>query len=285
MNPAENDQPISQEEWDLIAGDVLGDLSEEEKQSYDELGLERHRESHDELAKTAAAIHLVFETANMESMPDQLRERILSDAVGHLKPTAVRTREPHASVVSARTDERESGPKVTTATSHTAAIGKREITAWLAFAASLAFAIVVWNRNAPTETPALSLADARNGLIQTANDVTQVSWAEGTTPFENAVEGDVVWSNARQSGYMRFVGMPVNDPLVEQYQLWIIDPERDEEPIDGGVFDVTSDGEAIVAINAKLAVLDPAAFAITIEKPGGVVVSTQERLPLIASIQ
>ena len=83
---------------------------------------------------------------------------------------------------------------------------------------------------------------------------------------------------------MRFVGMPVNDATAEQYQLWIIDPDRDEEPIDGGVFDIESSGEVVVPINAKLAVLNPAAFAITIEKPGGVVVSTQERLPLIAPV-
>ena len=78
--------------------------------------------------------------------------------------------------------------------------------------------------------------------------------------------------------------MPPNDPSQEQYQLWIIDPERDAEPIDGGVFDVASSGEVVVPIQAKLKVLKPAAFAITIEKPGGVVVSTQERLPLLAQV-
>ena len=84
---------------------------------------------------------------------------------------------------------------------------------------------------------------------------------------------------------MCFVGMPVNDPTVEQYQLWIIDPERDDEPIDGGVLDITGTGEVFVAIDAKLNVIEPAALVITIEKPGGVVVSTQERLPLLAAVQ
>ena len=78
--------------------------------------------------------------------------------------------------------------------------------------------------------------------------------------------------------------MPVNDPGVEQYQLWIIDPRRDDEPIDGGVFDISKSGEVIVPINAKLDVISPQAFAVTIEKPGGVVVSTQERLPLLAKV-
>jgi hypothetical protein len=82
---------------------------------------------------------------------------------------------------------------------------------------------------------------------------------------------------------MRFVEMPVNDPAVEQYQLWIIDPERDKEPIDGGAFDITSTDECLVEVDAKLRVNRPVAFAVTIEKLGGVVASTQERLPLLAS--
>jgi anti-sigma-K factor RskA len=85
-------------------------------------------------------------------------------------------------------------------------------------------------------------------------------------------------------GFMRLIGMPINDPLQEQYQLWIIDPLRDDEPVDGGVFDIAESGEVIVPIQAKLHVTKPAAFAITIEKPGGVVVSTQERLPLLAVV-
>jgi phosphotransferase system IIA component len=44
--------------------------------------------------------------------------------------------------------------------------------------------------------------------------------------------------------------------------------------VDGGVFDIqASNGEVIIPINAKLAVNKPTAFAITLEKTGGVVVS------------
>ncbi len=68
---------------------------------------------------------------------------------------------------------------------------------------------------------------------------------------------------------MRFVDLPINDPEVEQYQLWIIDPSRDDEPIDGGVFNITSPGESIVAVQAKLPVNRPTAFAVTIENQAG----------------
>jgi hypothetical protein len=39
------------------------------------------------------------------------------------------------------------------------------------------------------------------------------------------------------------------------------------------VFDVASSGEVIVPFESRLSVRGPAAFAITAEKPGGVVVS------------
>ena len=100
------------------------------------------------------------------------------------------------------------------------------------------------------------------------------TWSPPDAPgFEN-VEGDVVWSNERQLGFMRLRGLPVNDPELRQYQLWIVDPRRDARPIDGGVFDIAGGkDEVIIPIDAKLDVNTPAAFAITLEQPGGVVVS------------
>ena len=84
----------------------------------------------------------------------------------------------------------------------------------------------------------------------------------------------VVWNDERQEGYMLLTGMPANDPATSQYQLWIVDPDRDENPVDGGVFDVPSgEPSVVIPIDAKLAVSNPAVFAITREQPGGVVVS------------
>lgn len=94
--------------------------------------------------------------------------------------------------------------------------------------------------------------------------------------------GIIAWDAVSQTGFMRLNRLPVNDPSVQQYQLWIIDPERDDAPIDGGVFDITQSGESYIPIDARLKVLSPAGFAVTIEKPGGVVVSDQSRLPLLA---
>lgn len=100
----------------------------------------------------------------------------------------------------------------------------------------------------------------------------------------NAGFGTVAWDSKSQTGFMSFEGLPKNDAAVQQYQLWIIDPKRDDKPIDGGVFDIVDSGRSLVPIRAKLAVIEPAGFAITVEKPGGVVVSDQSRLPLLALV-
>lgn len=112
---------------------------------------------------------------------------------------------------------------------------------------------------------------ARASLLGDAATVT-LPWSGGEGRYA-AVSGDVVWNDPAQSGFLRLVGMPVNEPGKAQYQLWIIDPERDAHPVDGGVFDVGSSGEVIIPVQARLAVDRPTTFAITLEKPGGVVVS------------
>jgi hypothetical protein len=105
---------------------------------------------------------------------------------------------------------------------------------------------------------------------------------------ELAITGDVVWSDARQEGYLRFRGLPANDPKRYQYQLWIFDAGRDERfPVDGGVFDiarVTADGDVIVPIRAKLPVGRPGLFAVTRERPGGVVVSDRKEIACLAKV-
>jgi hypothetical protein len=58
--------------------------------------------------------------------------------------------------------------------------------------------------------------------------------------------------------------------------------------VDGGVFDVTpqatASGDVIVPFRAKLPVGKAAAFVVTMEQPGGVVVSKQERVLALAKV-
>lgn len=108
-----------------------------------------------------------------------------------------------------------------------------------------------------------------------------VPWNEHHEDFRD-VEGEVVWNSDRQEGYMLLRGLKSNEPSKEQYQLWIVDPERDSRhPVDGGVFDCPDTGEHVIAIHAKLDVATPTVFAITVEKPGGAVVSEDTALRVI----
>lgn len=151
--------------------------------------------------------------------------------------------------------------------------------AWVAAAAALVLAALAW-----LPQPAPSIQRQRTALIDSGATVTRIAWQALDDPSAASfVEGDVVWSDEKQEGYMRFVGLTPNDPSHEQYQLWIFDSTRSaDHPVDGGVFDVSSSGEVIVPIDAKIRVRDAAMFAVTVEPPGGVVVSDRSRLPLLA---
>ena len=72
--------------------------------------------------------------------------------------------------------------------------------------------------------------------------------------------------------------------LLQPHQQWIFDRGRDERyPVDGGVFDIPAGSdEVIVPIHSKLAVDDAYLFAVTVEGPGGVVVSSRERIAILA---
>ena len=151
---------------------------------------------------------------------------------------------------------------------------------WLAAAV---FAAVLLFTNWPAlDSTSLDAIDARARLIDAGTPA--LPWLQPELPEYATVTGDVVWNDERQEGYLRLIGMPANDPLRTQYQLWIVDRSRDANPVDGGVFDIPAGGgEIVIPIDAKLRVSDPEAFAITREKPGGVVVSSGPLLVVAAA--
>lgn len=117
--------------------------------------------------------------------------------------------------------------------------------------------------------------------VQAAPDLVRLPWRSEISAY-GEVRGEIAWSDSLQAGEMRFAGLPRNDPELEQYQLWIVDPDRYEHPVDGGVFDAFADGDIVVPVDAKLNVEQPVAFAVTLEQRGGVVVS-QGPLLLVAA--
>ena len=232
---------------ELVAGSVLGDLTHEEMAEANALGLRQ-----DELyaMEIAAAATLVAEVRD-DGMPAALRARLEPQGQGQGKVVPLRP--------------------------------KRDVwraMGWLAAAACLAFAITSivrpWGKKAPT-------AREERDQLTHVTDAQVLSWTATADPAATGAKGDVVWSNAEQKGFMRFSGLSQNEPAATQYQLWIFDGERDDKfPVDGGVFDVTAGGDVVVPIKPKLKVGKPVLFAVTVEKPGGVVVSKRERIVVTA---
>ncbi len=263
---------MNDEILDLLAERALGTLSPADESRLAELlkaaGL---KDSDDmELAVAAAmnAIAAAEEASGSEDVPAGLRDKLMADAdqfFGSEQPSATVT-----DIESARSTRDSETPvaEVAPGSSYSGRMG------W-AVAAMLAI-VVIFVLRPGDEVPVESFdaVEARAELIAEAPGTTVIEWTKPDIPAYKAVTGDVAWNDERQEGYLRLVGMPMNDPSISQYQLWIIDPDRDANPVDGGVFDVPEGGgEIIIPIDAKLIVSNPDAFAITREQPGGVVVS------------
>lgn len=166
---------------------------------------------------------------------------------------------------------------------------RRDFLGWAIASAAAAVGLVGWwprlsGRLIDRPPPTPTLAERRALLMSTAKDVTVLPFAPAGDPLVAKIEGDLVWSSEKQAGYMRFAaGLPKNDPRQHAYQLWIFDGTRDERyPVDGGVFDIGADGELVVEITPKIRVNRPTLFAITLEPPGGVVVSSREHILVVA---
>ncbi|MBL0926937.1 MAG: hypothetical protein IBJ11_04690 [Phycisphaerales bacterium] len=134
----------------------------------------------------------------------------------------------------------------------------------------------------------VSLVEQRRKMMDRP-DAIVVPWSIGKPDAlcETAATGDVVWCSKEQRGFMRFKGLKVNDPREVQYQLWIFCTNQEERfPVNGGIFDIdAATGEVLVEIRPSIHVVNPTLFAITVEKPGGVWVSSRERLPLVAPVK
>ncbi len=84
-------------------------------------------------------------------------------------------------------------------------------------------------------------------------------------PNANAV---VVWDERKQKGLLKVTQLPPNKPN-RDYQLWLVDA-RYKDPVDGGVFHVSNDGEMRVPFKPNAPVRNAKAFAISLERKGGV---------------
>lgn len=259
-------KPTKETEFvECLAGYVMGDLTTDEFKEHESVKTSGGATALNDLERIAATVSLAA-IDQIEALPEGLRRAV--SITGRAIVSEVATRR-IADVV-------ELAPPQTARV--------RERLAWIACLAASLLTIYFWQIGSYQRDRQVVAAVSRETLIANSPDLIQRSWKTATLMKDKSISGDIVWSGTAQSGYMRFVGMPVNDPGISQYQLWIYDLSRDTEPVDGGVFDIKSAEENIVAIQAKLRVDEPILFAVTIEQPGGVVVSDLHRLSLMAFV-
>lgn len=266
---------------DLLGQQATEGLSDADRRELAELLTAYPEADPQALEVTAAALFLAGDWKE-EPMPDSLRIRLGSAAAEF---GAGASRVVPISAAGARLREGK------------LPVSRSSGLAWFAAAASVVLAIGAWiprlddqqqgkvDLLSQASQDSATLAVARQRLLASSMPL-QKEWSATEDPASTAVTGDVVWDAASQTGYMRFAGLPANDPGTLQYQLWIFDETRDDRyPVDGGVFNIPSGGgEVVVPILAKLPVGSPKLFAVTIERPGGVVVSSRERIVAVAAV-
>ncbi|MDG3004612.1 anti-sigma factor domain-containing protein [Paludisphaera mucosa] len=244
---------------ELLAEDAAFGLAPDDRAEVERLKAELGDGDVEEFERIVAALYVGLAPADEAPLPDRLRQicaRQGRDALTSGAPPLRPLPEPHA-------------PR---------RVGSPPWIAWGLAAACLLLALAAWLRPTPRDAAADLIRDREE--ILSARDVMTVS-LKGVGPGA-ASSGELVWSSQRQRGFMRLTGVAVNDPKLKQYQLWIFDRAQDERyPIDGGVFDVRAPGVAILPIRAPIQVVEPYLFAVTEEKPGGVVVSRRDPIILL----
>lgn len=147
---------------------------------------------------------------------------------------------------------------------------------------ALAAGLIVWL--ALSDSHERSIAELRAQALAQNPSIQRQEWQPGPSPRRGGVTGDVVWNQQEQDGWLTFRNLPAL-PADQAYQLWIVDGERQGDPVDGGLFTIAStEDTTVVPIQARLQIGKPAAFVITIEDKRGVVVSKQEHVVAIASL-
>jgi hypothetical protein len=279
---------------DLLIKQVTEGLSPAEQRALDVLDSAVASEHLREFERAAAAISLAG-SVNAEAPPAGLVQRLMRQADEHFAAAGTLARVPE-NIVDLAAARRAAAESLDAAAPPRSARGSGAF-GWLAAAACLVLAVIAWNR-APPAPPVTKLvvppvhvtvpavkpppptpAEERAALLAKSESL-KITLGATKDPAAAGVTGDVVWDPVTQRGFLRFAGLAPNDPAVHQYQLWIFDGGRDKRyPVDGGVFDIPANaGEVVIPIHAALPVLSAKAFAVTVEKPGGVVVAGREHV-------
>ena len=287
---------------DLLIKQVTEGLSSDEQRALDALDTPSVTEAALDFERAAAAISLAG-AGPLQAPPPALLARLEAQAASYAAahPAAA----PMAAGSGAVTGVGSAGERAPAAVIPLAVAQPRRSggsLGWFAAAACLVLAVIGWMRSPPAALPPAAQvipatpiappapiapptpAEERMALLA-APTALKLTLGATKDPAAAGVSGDVVWDPATQKGFLHFAGLKSNDPTVMQYQIWIFDGGRDKRyPIDGGVFDVPANAaDIVIPIRAAVVVHKPAAFAVTAEKPGGVVVSDRAHVIVLGA--
>jgi hypothetical protein len=244
----------------------------------------------------AAAAHLAYGPEDGEPLPPVIRARLLNRAPFASAPGC----SVQSEIISSADEyplmlpEQRSATAAVLRTENTIKLqsggesfGVRwtHMAGWMAAAACLALALLGWwPEIAGARRAGISPAERHAQLRTLDPQAVSLDWTV-VDPLAHGASGDIVFSLARQQGSARVRGLSVNDPERNVYQMWIFDGRREGPPVDAGTFDVKSEaGDLYLTVRPRLHTTFPVTFAITLERAGGVVVSKQDRLLLVAQV-
>jgi hypothetical protein len=283
---------------DLLIKQVTEGLSPAEQRALDVLDSAVASAYLRDFERAAAAIALSA-GAHAEPLPAKLVQRLAHQAEDHFAAADAGGGAVAPAAASARAPARFPAAGAPAAGAPARAASRSGLYGWFAAAACLIVALFAWNRPTPPAPvaatppsvlpppvkPAVPTPGEERAALLAKSESVKITFGATKDPASAGVSGDVVWDPVTQRGFLHFVGLAANDPALRQYQLWIFDGGRDQRyPVDGGVFDIPANAtEAVIPIHAALPVLSAKAFAVTIEKPGGVVVSGREHVVVLGA--
>ena len=269
--------PPPEELHELLADRALFGLDEQSAVRLDQLLEEYPWVREDYLDDAVAVMAVAFEESQAESepLPQGLAERIGT----HIESTPASKAPSVASRIPSSAGQQPNSPA-----------GVFGWAGWLAAAAMFVVSVMLWR---PVEQPVSNAAQLMSwGAAHP--DAVRWDWAPGLANPAEGVTGYATFSPEAQEGFIMIKGLDPNDPQIEQYQLWIWDKDREPDPdnpqpladnvhpVDGGVFNVNDRGEVVIPMKIPLRIGKPYLFAVTVERPGGVVKSDKSSVPIIA---
>ncbi len=278
--------PENEKVLDLLAAEATQGLSPDEARELDEL-LRHHPEAVRSALHLAAAAVDLAHTPREAVLPRDLRSRLEADAERW-------SREPDGSpLIAARS--LGAGPRPADlagqgSSARSSASRLLQGGGWFVATVCLLLAVLGWWPRLVVKAPVrgLTLVQQRERLLMYGRSLTS-EWAEWEDSEIKGVHGDVVWCPSSRRGFLRFRGLPRNDPAREQYQVWLVDDRGSDASgqttrISVGVFDGAPE-EFIVPIEAPAGVGRVELFAVTIEEPGGAATSDLKRRVVMAPIK